>query len=116
MNKILVEKRVSYDDIPFVMAELVDQVKLLNDKISKMEAVQNDPAGTKRRLLTTHQLSRLLNRSRATIYRMVARGQIPCIKHGKSLSFYEDEIMDWINGYRKLSDTEMMNVAKNYMR
>lgn len=113
MENIVREKRVSYDDIPFVMAELVDQVKLLNDKISRMESRKNVP-DTKRRLLTTDQLSLMIHKSRATIYRMVGRGQLPCIKQGKNLAFYEDEIMEWINGFRKMSGVDMMNIAKNY--
>ena len=37
MEKATAEKRIGFDDIPVVMAELVDQVKLLNDRILMME-------------------------------------------------------------------------------
>lgn len=102
MEKATVEKRIGFDDIPVVMAELVDQVKLLNDRILMMEEENTKRLSEpKKKILTTDQVCRMLHRSRASVYRLVAREMIPYIKQGKTLGFYEDEIIEWLNGFSR---------------
>lgn len=116
MEKATVEKRIGFDDIPVVMAELVDQVKLLNDRILMMEEENikrlSEP---KKKILTTDQVCRMLHRSRASVYRLVAREMIPYIKQGKTLGFYEDEIIEWLNGFRNLNASATLSLADRYL-
>ena len=40
---------------------------------------------------------------------------IPYIKQGKTLGFYEDEIIEWLNGFRNLNASATLSLADRYL-
>lgn len=61
------------------------------------------------RLLNIQEVAQLLSLSVQTIYVRSSKNEIPCMKKGKRLYFYESEILEWVKkGKRKdVFETEM---------
>ncbi len=51
-------------------------------------------------LLSVREVARLLGLCRASIYRLVERGELPAIRIGNSIRFLQDELSDWLQGFR----------------
>ena len=58
-------------------------------------------------LLTIAQVAEFLSLSVPTVYGLVSRSVIPCMKKGKRLYFSKDEISDWIKTGKKKTISEM---------
>ena len=99
MNTYLNRKPVTFEDVPALMNELLDQMKLLNDRMEFMEGnmVSHSRADDKRELLSTAEVCKMLKVARITVYRMANRGDIPCYRSGKTLKFYKGDIEEWID-------------------
>lgn len=53
------------------------------------------------RLLTKEQVAEMLNVPKSRIDKFVFRREIPCFKIGRSIRFYEDEILLWIESCKR---------------
>ena len=96
--------KVTFDDMPGMMSELLDQMRTLTDRVKRLETPEGRPKTSSRReILTTMEVANLLKLARITVYRMASRGDIPCYKSGKNLMFYRDEILEWVDS-RKSPD------------
>lgn len=54
--------------------------------------------------------------SKATIYGLTSRREIPHRKLGKRLYFEESELVDWINSFRRKTVTELDQEAEQYLQ
>ena len=93
------KNKVAFEDLPDMMADLLDQMRIMNDRMKHMEnsvVAKRPVASGDRELLTTSEVSRMLKVARITVYRMANRGDIPCYRNGKNLLFYKDEITEWV--------------------
>lgn len=91
--------KVAFEDMPGMMANLLDQMKIMNDRMKIMEnnvAPKQPEISDERELMTTSEVSKMLKVARITVYRMAKRGDIPCYRNGKNLLFYKDEITEWV--------------------
>ena len=96
--------KVTFDDMPRMMSELLDQMRTLTDRVKRLETPEGRPkTSSGREILTTMEVANLLKLARITVYRMASRGDIPCYKSGKNLMFYRDEILEWVDS-RKSPD------------
>ena len=96
--------KVTFDDMPRMMFDLLDQMRTLTDRVKRLETPEGRPkTSSGREILTTMEVANLLKLARITVYRMASRGDIPCYKSGKNLMFYRDEILEWVDS-RKSPD------------
>ena len=90
---------VHLEDMPGMMVELLEQIKVLGDKIDSMQnanaSIQSQK--TERELLTTLEVAKMLKVARITVYRMASRGDIPCYRNGKNLMFDREESLQWVD-------------------
>ena len=92
---------VTFDDMPRMMSELLDQMRTLTDRVKRLETPEGRPkTSSGREILTTMEVANMLKLSRITVYRMASRGDIPCYKSGKNLMFYKDEILEWVDAHQ----------------
>ena len=101
MNPIK-KNRVSFEDMPDMMGELLDEVRTLSNRVKKLEnscSCRRSDIST-REILTTMEVAKMLKVSRVTVYRMAKRGEIPCYRNGSILMFYKDEILRWVDSTR----------------
>lgn len=97
------KNRVSFDDMPNMMAELLDEMRAISSRVKDLEdsySIRKSDINS-REILTAMEVANMLKLSRITVYRMASRGDIPCYKSGKNLMFYRDEILEWINSRSK---------------
>lgn len=95
------KRKVSFDDIPEMMSDLLEQMRVLTDRVKRLETPEGRPRTTSgREVLTTIEVANLLKVARITVYRMANRGDIPCYKSGKNLMFYRDEILEWVDAHQ----------------
>lgn len=73
---------------------------LRNQKIQKSQPETDQ-------LLTIQQVADFLSLSIPTIYGLVSKSEIPCMKKGKRLYFSKDEITNWIKAGRKKTLAEI---------
>lgn len=65
--------------------------------------------------LTIDDAAMYLNLSKSTIYKMTSRGELPCYKpNSKTLFLKREEVNDWIQGRKHLSESELNQIAERY--
>jgi excisionase family DNA binding protein len=52
------------------------------------------------RLMNVKQAAAYLGRSRSALFHLVARREIPCVKHGRNLRFDRLELDKWIERHK----------------
>jgi len=63
------------------------------------------------KLLTIKQAAEFLNLSVPTVYSKVSRGELPVMKRSKRLYFSKAELLDYIKGGRKKTNSEIESEA-----
>ncbi|RLJ60774.1 AlpA family transcriptional regulator [Lacinutrix venerupis] len=101
-NKILILNETLLD-------QLVD--KLVNKIANSSQNHQNDSE----ELLDVTQTSQLIKLTKPTLYGLVHKNKIPFYKKGKKLYFYKSEILKWIDSGRSTSESDLEQVANNYI-
>ena len=96
------KKKISFEDLPSLMADLLIQMELMNDRMKDVEKKFSPPTtvNSEKELITSAEVCKLLKVSRITVYRMAKRGEIPCYRNGSILMFYKDEILRWVDSTR----------------
>jgi excisionase family DNA binding protein len=100
----------------------IDPEKLI-DSISErvtaniLKAVRNEqpPTCQPEQLLSIQQVADFLSLSVPTIYGLVSKAEIPCMKRGKRLYFSRDEITKWVKAGRKKTLDELRADADAYL-
>ena len=96
------KNRISFEDMPDMMGELLDEVRTLSNRVKKLEntcSCRRSDIST-REILTAMEVAKMLKVTRVTVYRMIKRGEIPCYRNGSILMFYKDEILSWVDSTR----------------
>jgi excisionase family DNA binding protein len=107
--------KVSFEEMPNMMAELLDEMRALTDRVKRMETAEVTKTFSGREILTTMEVANILKVARITVYRMANRGDIPCYRNGKHLMFYRDEIMEWVNSGKTNGHLLPIMTADGYM-
>ena len=97
------KNRVSFEDMPDMMGELLDEVRTLSNRVKKLENTCSCRRSdiSMREILTAMEVAKMLKVSRVTVYRMAGRGEIPCYRNGSLLMFYKDEILRWVDSTKE---------------
>lgn len=83
--------------------------KILGNKKDESSQPEADP------LLTIQQAADLLHLSVPTVYGLVSKAGIPCMKRGKRLYFSKAELTSWIKSGRKKTLAEFDADADAYL-
>ena len=104
-----------FDDLPGVVATLVEEVKSLRQVIDeRLSKPQPEPTN---KWMDVKELQAFLpdHPAAPTVYGWIRNGLIPYYKKGKKLSFKRSEIEEWMNSGRQLTDAEMASAAEDYV-
>ena len=88
---------VTFDKLPEAVGYLTEQVIELKRMVSELQP----PASDKHMLVEIEDACRIIRKAKPTIYTLVRKGQLPAYKKGKKLYFYEDELLQWIESWRR---------------
>jgi excisionase family DNA binding protein len=78
---------------PRIVEQIAEAVKA-----KLLPHLQNGGSKITPRLLTVKQASELIGRSESALYKLVARREMFCVRHGRNLRFDVKEIDRWIEG------------------
>lgn len=94
-------KKVTFDDMPVLVGDLLEEVHSLRKEVSELKAsysknttAENKP--NQKEIYSAKQIASYLNMSIHTVYKMVYDGRIPYIKTGNRLQFSRDDIKAWL--------------------
>ncbi|PXY02484.1 DNA-binding protein [Marinifilum breve] len=99
------EDELTFEKLPLAVAHLIKEVnelKLLIESDKKATPQERKPIGI-------DKASKLILKSRSTIYEYARKGLIPCYKTGRRLYFYEDELIAWINNGKRKTHAELLD-------
>ena len=88
---------VTFDKLPEAVGYLTEQVIELKRMVPELQP----PASDKHVLVEIEDACRIIRKAKPTIYTLVRKGQLPAYKKGKKLYFYEDELLQWIESWRR---------------
>lgn len=112
-------RKITFEEIPDLMSELLAQMRALNKKMEALTAVKGPDGQSKapaHRPISVDEVSNLIHKTKGTIYRLSCNGMIPCYKNGKNLVFFEDEIIEWLSADRRLSYNQTQSAAAEYCK
>lgn len=105
-------EKVTFENLPNAVSQLMAEV----GEIKRVVLARDNPVQRKRLPIEIDEASRIIHKSKSTIYSLVRKKTIPCYKVGKKLYFYEDELLNWIGDGRKKSIQEMREEIENQMQ
>lgn len=91
-------------------------IDCVNSCLKNNKQIRNESQPETDHLLTIQQVAELLSLSIPTIYGLVSRSEIPCMKRGKRLYFSKEEITTWLKQGRKKTLAETASEADQYLR
>ena len=104
-----------FDDLPDVVATLVEEVKslrhVIDERLSKPQPEQKSV------WMDVKELQKFLpdHPAAPTVYGWIRNGLIPYYKKGKKLSFKRSEIEEWMNSGRQQTEAEIAAAAEDYV-
>ena len=104
-----------FDDLPNVVATLVEEVKslrhVIDERLSKPQPEQKSV------WMDVKELQKFLpdHPAAPTVYGWIRNGLIPYYKKGKKLSFKRSEIEEWMNSGRQQTEAEIAAAAEDYV-
>ena len=101
-------KRITFDEMPNVIAQLsVDILEMSNALHILMEEVEGlrehimaKPVSARRILVSFERACEITGKAKNTMYRYTSQGLIPHYKRGKTVYFFEDELLEWVRNSR----------------
>lgn len=98
--------RMQFEDIPAAMLTVLDDLKQIKNDIQEIRKGKPENTVNAHIPIGIERVSELTGKAVTTLYRYTANGLIPCYKRGKSMLFYEDEIVSWIRSGKCLNIEE----------
>jgi len=92
--------------MPEILANVLDELKAIKDEIREIRQADYRAKKIKKVPIGIVRASELTGKAVTTLYRYTAQGLIPCYKKGKSIMFFEDEVLDWVRDGRRESIEE----------
>ena len=108
------DKKITFDEMPAVMAEVLNELKGLKSQIAEFKF--QPEAKPKRSPILIDEAAKLINKSKFTVYALCQNRKIPHYKSGKQLYFFEDELLDFIQNGRRKTSAEILETAEMYSR
>ena len=70
------------------------------------------PPAPGRRPILIDDACRLLGKAKHTVYALACRGEIPNYKQGRTVYFFEDELLEWIASGKVKTNEELRKEAE----
>ena len=70
------------------------------------------PPAPGRRPILIDDACRLLGKAKQTVYALACRGEIPNYKQGRTVYFFEDELLEWIASGKVKTNEELRKEAE----
>lgn len=104
---------ITFEQLPQAVNQLFEK---LNNIERLLLETSNENKPNADQLLTIQQAAEFLTLSVPTIYGLVSRAEVPCMKKGKRLYFSKQELTRWIKSGRKQTTSEIEGLASKYIK
>ena len=103
------KKNLSFEQLPQVVAELSENVKVLQATMASLVSKVGITPFTENQVSNNYQhelcnidrACAITKKAKSTLYALARKGDMPCIKKGKCWYFFEDELMNWMEQGRR---------------
>jgi excisionase family DNA binding protein len=102
----------TFEQLPSAISQLYNKL----DCIEKLILAKGDRSQEEAdQLMTIEEAAVFAHLSKATLYGLVSRSGVPCMKKGKRLYFSRKELTEWIRAGRKKTVSEIAAEADSYL-
>ena len=102
----------TFEQLPNAISQLYNKL----DSIEKLILAKSDhPQEEADQLMTIEEAAVFAHLSKATLYGLVSRSGVPCMKKGKRLYFSRQELTGWIKAGRKKTVSEIAAETDSYL-
>ena len=105
-------RQLKFEDLPQAMFQVLGELKEIKDELKVIKEAGEESSKASHVPVDIKRVSELTGLAVPTLYRYTSTGEIPCYKKGKSILFYEDEVMRWIRSGKCLSLDDRIAEAK----
>ncbi|SRR5579862_5179441 len=88
---------ITFNELPSAVSRIYEKLENIEQLISENKKAEPEED----RLMTVQEAAELTHLSIPTIYGLVSKVTIPCMKRGKRLYFSKHELISWIKSGRK---------------
>ena len=106
-------QKLTFESLPLAVSQLADKLNDIEQLLLKGTLTPKHEVAE--RLLTVQEAAKFLTLSVPTIYSKVSKGELPVMKRGKRLYFSQVELMDYLKGGRKKTNSEIESEAESYL-
>ena len=92
---------ITFNDLPWVVAELRDEVVGMKKMLSRLQDENVQRKETTHRPMSVDEAADYLKMPLRTLYMKLADGTIPATKPGKRYVLYQDELDKWLECNRR---------------
>ncbi len=106
-------ENLTFEELPRAVSQLAAQLR----NIEQLLTSKNEQQSTEQpeQLLTVQKAAKFLNLTVPTIYSKVSKRELPVMKRTKRLYFSETELMNYVKGGRKKTNTEIEAEAASHV-
>ena len=102
---------ISFENLPKAVAHLTNEIAEIKSMVQNAKI--SEPKEN-RIPIGIDDVCKIIGKAKPTIYTLVRQRKIPCYKNGKKLSFFEDELLEWISKGKKKTLLEIESEALKY--
>lgn len=96
MEKNTESSRISFDEMPVALAKMMDDIKSIKIAVLRTPDDAASEAESRHVPISIDRACEIVGKSKNTMYRYTSQGRIPHYKKGKTIYFFEDDLMAWI--------------------
>lgn len=97
------EKEITFEEMPRAISTILKEI----DNIKKIVEKDRVPI-EKRKPIGIDEACILIKKAKPTIYALARKKLIPCCKSSGKLYFFEDQLLNWIDGGRRKTSNEIL--------
>lgn len=108
-------EKITFDQLPFEVAILKKGQEEIKNSLLNLQ--QKSSTHKQDEWLNLDDLLNYdpANRTKATWYSKISRGEVPYHKNGKNVVFLKSEIDDWLKAGKRKSNAEIQKEAEAYL-
>jgi len=90
------KRKITFDQIPSALVEIMERLTAIESTLKAQKAAPAKQSASQDGTINADAASKLIGRTKVTLYNLAKSGMIPARKQGKSWIFVESEIQEWL--------------------
>jgi len=102
---------LTFEQLPEAVSQLYNKL----ENIEKLLSHKNNPQLEADQLLTVVQAAEFLSLSVQTVYGLISKGAIPCMKRSKRVYFSKTELINYLHQGKRKTSSEIEAEADSFL-